>query len=46
MGGLKIFGPRRLLTGTKSDGEGTCKKYPTEAKIAHLMQKLDHFLLF
>ena len=32
MGGLKI------LTGTKSDGGGTCEKNPTEAETAHLMQ--------
>ena len=37
-GGLKIFGPRRSPTGTKSDGGGTCEKNPTEAKTAHLMQ--------
>ena len=38
-GGLKIFGPRRSPMGTKSDGGGgTCKKNPTEAKTAHLMQ--------
>ena len=38
-GGLKIFGPRRSPTGTKSDGGGgTCKKNLTEAKNAHLMQ--------
>ena len=37
-GGLKIFGPRRSPTVTKSDGGGTCEKNPTEAKIAHLMQ--------
>ena len=36
-GGLKIFGPHRSRTGTKSDG-GTCEKNPTEAKTAHLMQ--------
>ena len=38
MGGLKIFGPRRSLTGMKSDGEDLRKKNPTEAKTAHLMQ--------
>ena len=38
-GGLKIFGPRRSPTGTKSDGGGElAKKIPTEAKTAHLMQ--------
>ena len=37
-GGLKIFGPCRSPTGTKSDGGGTCEKNPTEAKNAHLMQ--------
>ena len=47
MGGeLKIFGPRRSPTGTKSDGGGTCEKNPTEAKNAHLNAKLGHFLLF
>ena len=30
-GGLKIFGPRRSPTGTKSDGGGLVKKNPTEA---------------
>ena len=37
-GGLKIFGPRRSPTGTKSDGGGDLQKNPTEAKNAHLMQ--------
>ena len=36
-GGLNIFCPRRSLTGTKSDGGGTCEKNPTEAETAHLM---------
>ena len=44
-GGLKIFGPRRRPTGTKSDG-GTCEKNPTEAITAHLMQNLVIFCYF
>ena len=39
MGGIKIFGPRRSPTGTKSDGGGgSCEKILIEAKTAHLMQ--------
>ena len=34
MGGLKIFGPRRSPTGTKSDGRDL-QKNSTEAKPAH-----------
>ena len=34
---LKIFCPRQPPTGTKSDG-GTCEKYLTDAKPAHLIQ--------
>ena len=43
MGGLKIFGPRGSPMETKLDGWDLGKKNPTEAKIAHLMQKLGHF---
>ena len=35
---LKNVGPRRSLTGTKSDGGGTCERKLTEAETAHLMQ--------
>ena len=38
MGGLKIFGPRRSPTGTKSDGGGPCEENLTEVKTAHLVQ--------
>ena len=46
-GGLKIFRPCRGPTGTKSDGGGgTCKKNPTEAETAHLMQNKAIFCYF
>ena len=45
MGELKIFGPRRSLTGRKSDGGGTCEKNPTEAKTAHLCKVRPFFAI-
>ena len=45
-GGLKIFGPRRSPTGTKSDGGGDLWKKSDWSQKCLLNAKLGHFLLF